>query len=483
MRALPSAVVAVVTAVGVAACGGSGHAGSASLQSALSYFPQTSPVVATVDTKLYGPSARALTSAASGGTSATLVKAAVFSELAKLGIDYDRDLKPLFGQPIVVGDGGVTVRGTATPLLVAWQTESATALTHLLHDLHGVTRAGTHDGATMYALGSIALATRGPLLLVSNSAATITTALDRHRAGVGFSAAEYAQDTRGLPSGLISVVGDLQTALDTPTATQARKIPWVAAIKGYGVSLSSTSHHVALRFRLDTSGRPLSAADLPIASGSQAPGLAGSLPIDAALRDPGQVFAFILGATRSTGTGAFATLVRQEHAFQARTGVNIESFLRSLTGTLQLTSDGHTTIACLPTSAANAATFAKLIAHPAGHDSSRPLGNGFYAIREPSGTTFTAGVVGDEIVIGRRATVAQEQAYAHTASSASSSAGGGALDARVALGTLIRENLHAGANPLLGKLLSSIGDLTASAQASPQALTGTISVQVSRPAG
>jgi hypothetical protein len=481
MRRLGPAALAALTALGLVACGGPSHSGSVPLDTALSYFPQSTPFVATVDTKLDAASGRALESAENGETSSALVKAALFSKLAQLGIDYNRDLKPLLGNPIAVGVGGLKVSGSATPFLLAWQTDSATALAHLLADLKGATKTGTHDGATTYTLGRAALATHGALLLISDNAATISTALDRHRAGVGFSSAEYSRDTQGLPSGLVSIVGDLQSALDTPKTAQARKVPWVAAITGYGASLNATRHAVSVHFRLDTSGRTLTADELPVVSGGQAPGLAGSLPIEGGLRDPAQVYAFILDATRSAGPHAYTKLRRQEHTTQTQTGVDLDGFLRSLTGTLQFTSNGHETIACIPVSAADAATWEKLLAHPPQHGAGSSLGNGFYRVRETDGTTVIGGVVGDELVVGHRATVAQEQAYAHTTST--SGGGHGAVALRIALGTLIAENLHSTPNPIATKLLSAIGDLTASAQVSPQALTGTLSVQVTPPTG
>jgi hypothetical protein len=166
------------------------------------------------------------------------------------------------------------------------------------------------------------------------------------------------------------------------------------------------------------------------------------------------VYAFILDAARSTGGHAYAKWLRQERTTQTQTGVDVDSFLGSLTGTLQVTSNGHETIACLPVSTADAATWEKLLAHPPNHGVSSSLGNGFYRVRETDGTTLVGGVAGDELVAGHRATVAQEEAYART--TATRGDGHGAVAVRIALGTLIAE--------------------------SPQALTGKISVQITAPA-
>ena len=493
MRPVRRLMLIALTLLVVTACGSSGSGGSSAgtpLASALSYFPQDTPFVATVDTAANGASAQQMKALQGNDPQLALVKAGLFQELAKLGIDYNADLKPLLGNPVALGIGASQVSAETTPFLAAWQTNSQAALKRLVSDLKGVTRSGTHDGATMYQSGGAAFATDGALVLVSNSAATITAALDRHSSGVGLTAADYDRDTSGLPDNpLVSMVGDLQSALDTPKAAQARKVPWVAALKSYGVAITGSASKVSFAFRLDTTAKTLTGDQLPIADGSDGPGLAGSLPIQAGLRDPGQVYAFIADAERAADPSGYRKLLKNEANEKTQSGVDIDQFARSLTGDLSVTSDGHTTIARLKASAADAATYEKLLASPNLRTTSQSLGQGFYALAEKDGTKLVGGVADGELLLGN-GTPAQLRAYASTPASAGS--GTGALAYRIALAPLIRRAMTRSqtdalaamqTNPFETQLLSKLGDLSGSLQATPQALTGSASLPLKRNSG
>src|SRR5205085_3270803 len=85
----------------VAGCGSSSPA-SSPLSTALSYFPKDSPFVMSVQTDPNSPAikneeamTRRLPLASSG-------EAALTSELAQFGINYDADIRPLFGNPLLV---------------------------------------------------------------------------------------------------------------------------------------------------------------------------------------------------------------------------------------------------------------------------------------------------------------------------------------------------------------------------------------------
>jgi hypothetical protein len=468
MRRLSLLAPAVGAAVLLAACGSSSShsAVSSGLSTALSYFPTGTPIVATVDTSPNSAAEQQERAIEKQNPDLTLAKAALFAELAKAGINYNQDIKPLFGNPIALGVGAAQVSGNATPFLATWQTGSAKALAQLVTDLHA-TKTGTHDGATLYSLGSFAFAVDGAQLLISQNAANLTAALDRHGAGAGFSAAEYAGDTSGLPSdAVVSIVGDLQSALDTPSAAEARRVPWVSAIKGYGVTFSSTAKSVALQFRLDTSGHSLSASQLPIAQDSQAPALAigQGVPIAFGLHDPAQLYTFVLGAERSADPSGYQKLLRQESTAQQQTGVDIDSFVRSLTGDVP--------------------TWEKLLAHPGSGTTSTALGGGFYRLTESDGTTLVGGAVGNELLLGN-GSVAQERTFAGVAPTPSQ--GSGAVGFQVALGNLIKLALSrsatASASPFTGELASLFGNLTGSVQATPQALTGSATIQVNQSGG
>jgi hypothetical protein len=412
---------------------------------------------------------------------ATLIKAGLFQALAKLGIDYNKDVKPLFGNPIALGFASADVTGQNMPFLAAWQTESASALNSLVSKLKGFKATEHHDGATVYtAPGTGAVAVTGATVLVSNDSDTIDSALDRHAAKSGFSSAEYAQDTIGLPTdGAISLVGDLSQVLSLPSTAQAHKVPWVAAIKGYGVTVDDDQDSATLHFRVDTTGHPLSAAQLPIAAGAAAPGLAGDMPIQFGLRDPAQIFDFVKSVAKLTSPKSYRQLTSGEARIKQRTGVDFEQVIHSLTGNLEFESDEHAVLARVPVDSSKVGEIEKVLKDPSAGKiidrgtTSSPLGGGLYVIHSTSDPTnpIVAGVVGSELVIGSKATAAQVRAYAKAPESKVS--GSGSVVFKVAVDKLLAIALRNNPNPVYKQIAAKLGDLSGSVQADPSALTGT----------
>jgi hypothetical protein len=70
---------------------------------------------------------------------------ALFARLSQLGIDYNRDLRPLFGNLIALGAVGTPALTAAEvpPFLAVWVTKSATRLSALIGKLHSLRSTGT----------------------------------------------------------------------------------------------------------------------------------------------------------------------------------------------------------------------------------------------------------------------------------------------------------------------------------------------------
>jgi hypothetical protein len=481
VRRLTLIVVTAVSAFVVAACGssstsgGSGTAAPAPLTAALSYFPSGTPLVATIVTD---PHSSAFKGVEANTPDATLLKAGFFQELAKLGINYNQDVKPLFGNPIAVGIGSADVTAANTPFLAAWQTNSATALKRLVSKLKNFKVTEHHDGATEYSdAGTGVVAVTGATVLISNDSGTIDSALDRHAAKSGFSTTEYAQDTSGLPANSsVSLVGDLSQALSLPQAAQAHKIPWVAAIKGYGVTVDGDQKNAIVHFRIDTTGQALRPDELPIASGATAPSLAGDMSIQAGIRDPAQIWKFLLTATKAASPHDYQSILKGE-AKAKREGVDVDQFANSLTGDLDVESNTKTTLVRVPVSGDDTASIDKVLKNPDAESKikdtrSQPLGGGLYLVQEQSDPTnpVIAGVVDNQLLVGVKATAAQVRAYAKAPASPANASGSVAF--KVDVGDLIRLAYHRQSNPLLQQLASKLGDLTGSVQSSASALTG-----------
>jgi hypothetical protein len=382
-RGLILAIVAA--AVLVAGCGSSksSSAPPSPVTTALSYIPANSPFVITAATTA-NPGGQALVNRL---PNLALAETALFGRLRQLGIDYNADVRPLFGNPIAGGLELHSPTGAPNQFVAAWVTKDQSKLEALLKKLEpGLQKLGTRDGATVYSLGELALATDDATVVFASTQPTLNAALDRHAHGGGITSDDYSTAFKGLPQdGRLQVFGTLTQVLSMPSAAKAQSVPWVAALRGYAASINESSTGLTFQYRLDTSGGSLSTADLPIASGSTAPNFAGAAPIVAAVRDPAQIYAFAENAVKATNPREYQRFLKRQAAARSKTGVDITSLVKLATGDLIIDSDTHTTIGRVQVSdpAAARTTMAKLAAHPAALSQKPPvikrLPGGFYA--------------------------------------------------------------------------------------------------------
>jgi hypothetical protein len=405
---------------------------------------------------------------------------AIFAQMAKLGIDYNRDVRPLFGNPIAIGAVGTSgLNGSRVPpFLAVWVTKSATHLKAVVTKLPGVHPAGSHDGATLYSIGSYAAGITGPTLIVARSAQVLDQALDRHAHGEGFTTADYSRATTGIASdGAVEVFGDLSQVLAAPSAARARLVPWVSALRAYGASISASATGLTITFHLDTGGRALTTSELPIASGTSAPGVAGTLPIQAGVRDPAQIINFILTTLKQIDPAAAARLTKDEAALERRAGIDVTTEANILTGDLNIETDSHTTLGRMQVSdPASAQSFIQKLTKPGTGPKGpglTPIGGGFYTITA-SRPKVTVGLVGNELLVGR-ATPAQLRAFM-SAPSDGTSAGSGSITFQIALPQLIALTLKHAPSAIEQQLLGVLGNLTGSASATTGGLTGTLAL-------
>jgi len=485
MRRFPAFVLilALVPLV-LAACGSSSSSGGVR-GSELSYFPANAPFVLSIQTDPNSSAVKDGQALIGRFPIATVGEAALMSKLQQQGINYQSDIRPLFGNPIMVGAAQAASYGSATNnFLAAWVTKDAGKLSALVQKLH-LQSSGSHDGATLYSgsLGST-FAVDGATAVLGGSAAQVTAALDRHAHGGGMSDADATRDLAGLPQNtLIQAFGNLTGVLSTPRAANARRVPWVAAIRGYGAAISATNSGLSYRYRLDTSGSSLSASQLPIAGGSSAPSFAGSYPITFGLKNPAQVVNFVESAMQASSPTGYANFLRRQAAVRAKTGVDISALLKLLTGDLIVGSDGHTTVgrAAVSDPATAASDLGKLMSQPralfSNATSVQNLGGGFYAVKSPK-QTITLGVSGNELVVGR-APVAALRAFAAAPTTPAAGAQG-SLAFRVGLAELLRLALRKKPVPKAAQaIFQALGVFSGWTAASSSALTGNATLQLS----
>lgn len=463
-------------------CGSSSssHKQADPASASLSYFPASTPFVLSAATDPNSSAAKQSQSLQSKLPVLGLAKAAATARLQALGIDYQTDIRPLIGNPIAVGASTPTLTGAATnQFLIAWVTRSASKLKALLTKLH-IQPSGNHGGAQLYQAGRLSIAVDGATVLASADAGAVTAALDRHAHGGGLTPAAVAGDKAGLPSdSAVEAFGNLTTVLSSPGAAKARRVPWVAAIRGYGVAVNESASGVTFQYHVDTSGGSLSSAQLPIASGSTPPSLAGDLPIQVAMRNPAQVVRFAQSAAQAVSPASYGRYLTKLAKFKRKTGIDLNRLVGTLNGDLIIESDTHTTIGRASTSnpGAVAKALVDLSRAPKGvfNKATRftPLGGGLYDVKTAR-TRLTLGVIANQLVVGK-ASPAAVRAFA-TAPSTPAGGASGALAFKVALLDLLRSTLKHAPSPAAQAILNLLGDVTGSTSADPSGLSGRATV-------
>jgi hypothetical protein len=307
----------------------------------------------------------------------------------------------------------------------------------------------------------------------------VSAALDRHASGGGFTEAQLAADTAGLPQHTaIEAFGNLTGAL---SATSAHAVPWVGAIRSYGAAIAASSTGVNLQFRLDTSGGTLTAQQIPIAPGSTAPNLAGTMPIVVGVHDPAQVFRFAESAEQASNPTKYSQFLGRQATAKRKLGVDLNDLASLLTGDLIVESDTHTTLGRATVTNPPGATtiLAKLATDPGDlfpkATALKRLGSGFYEVQEGT-TPITFGVVGNQLTVGR-GTPAQLRAFA-AAPAAPATFAHGSVAFQIALPQLLQIVIKQAPPQILQTLLAQLGDITGWAASSTTALTGAASLAV-----
>jgi hypothetical protein len=468
-----------------AGCGSSKSPAASPLQTELSYYPSSAPFVMSIVTDPNSSAIKNLQGLVKRFPIATFGLSAITAKLDQAGIDYQSDIKPLLGNPLVFGASGPTLSSTSASnsYLVVWMTKDSKKLSGLIPKL-GLHKSGSHDGATLYQASSTAtFAVDGATILLAPSTTAVESALDRHANGGGVTTAQSQKAFTGLPHDtLMQAFGSLTGVLSQPSAAKARQVPWVAAIKGYAVSVSAASSGLTVHYRLDTSGRSLTDDQVPITTGSSPPNLVNVLPIAVGIQNPAHILSFVEAVEQTTNPATWAKFEKRQAAIKAKTGVDLNSLVKLATGSLIIGSDTRTTMGRAEVSdpAAAKSTLAKLVTLPSAllGKATRvdKLGGGFYAIKQRGSATITIGVVGDQLVAGK-ATPAQLRTFAAAPTSAATGAQG-SLAFRVALGQVLQLAMKQSPSKLAQTILGSLGDITGWAAASTSDLTGSATVAV-----
>ena len=486
-RRLIALLVAACTVV-VAGCGSSSS--SSPVATEVSYLPAGSPLVLSIATDPNGSAIHGVNALLGQFPFASLGIGALKQKLQQSGINYDGDVKPLFGNPVLISLSTIGVPSASTlshpassDALIVWQTKDGDKLKSLLGRVApGLHQSGQHDGATLYnGRTSGAFAIDGSTLVFAASAGSVNAALDRHKNGGGMTEAQYKAATAGLPSdALLSAFGNIGTFLNTQGFASARQVPWVGAIHSYAEAITASSSGLKLSYHVDTSGAQLTDAQLPFAPGNTAPALATNFPITLGIHDPAHILRFVESAEQVVSPVSYAAFQKRQAAARAKTGVDLNSLINLLTGDLIIASDTHNTMGRVtvsdPTAAANVLNKLSALRGVFKTNSLKRVAGGWRY-----GTAHSAlpvVLVGNQLVIGK-APLARLKAFA-TAPTTPATGAQGTVAFRISLTELISLALHSSASTsqVARSVLSQLTDLTGSTSASADGVTGNATLGV-----
>ena len=184
-----------------------------------------------------------------------------------------------------------------------------------------------------------ALARRGPVLVSAPDLAALRAVLRRRRDGrAQWTPRLLAERTLGLPATALARVALDAQALVARRGGDARRLPWVAALRRAAVTL--TPEVGALRARIRVTTAPgLAPAELPLVTGAAPPAVHGSGPLTASVRGPRQTVEFLRRTLDLLDPALLGGLRDAEGLLDRYAGVSLQQDLTDqLTGSATVTS-------------------------------------------------------------------------------------------------------------------------------------------------
>jgi uncharacterized protein DUF3352 len=291
-RALALLLALAALAAAASGCGSNNNARTA-LDDALGYMPRNSLAVVVIKTN---PDDQQIKNASAlldkfpfGATIKDRIRVALASSR---GVNFNTEVKPLLGNDAAIGvfppGGGATGNG----YVVAWKTKGGDIGKEIAKSGQKV---GSEQGATLYQGSDGTLsAVKGQVLIVAKTRALLDSALSARNSSSRMTEQDFTGALRGLDQGaLIRVTGDFQKLLATSAkSAQALKVPWVAALRTFGLTSSIDSDGISEDFLVRTAG--VSASQVPLATGAASPPVVkrpGEVAVG--VRNPAQVVNFI----------------------------------------------------------------------------------------------------------------------------------------------------------------------------------------------
>jgi hypothetical protein len=480
----------------LAGCGGGsgakGKVGDARAE-ALSYLPKGGPAVVEITTAPGSPAVKSALGLANRFPGSSLLLGQL-EDLIVQGtpLSYARDVRPALGNPLVLAPVSAAGLGNDRFVGAIVATDAGQARSFVAKV---GTKAGSHAGMDVYRnkknAGSF-FGLNGATVVFADGLANLQAAIDRHAHDTGANPADATGLTAGLPSdALVKVYGLVAPLIARGAgAAKARSVPFVNALKGYGVTVTATNDGLAANFRVDTSAASLPPSEQPLAAGGQPAALAATGPVDVGVRDVAHVVQYGEHLAQALSPATFPRFLAGLRAIGARTGIAVQRDFLGQLGDAAIATD--TTLFAVRVKAKDAAVLRTAIARLTPVVPVFLQGAGLPGLRlgaGPGGLTLLGrgrhyvaayGVVGGELVLGT-APPAQLAAFARqrTAAAAGTS---GALAFRgttTQLAQLILASVSPSRLPQVASLfLSRLGDAVGSATETAQAIAGRLTIPV-----
>ncbi len=335
MRPLRSlaALMACTAVLAVAAAGCGGDDDASGIGAALAYMPAETPFAVAIETDLEGDQYKSLDAILGRFPGADTIKSLLKAQvtMGQEGIDFDKDLKPLLGNPAVISatDVGSFLSDSEEAGFVAALQVADTDKLDALIEKTKVDEQGEVAGATVYQDEDTFFAVKDDVVVLAGSRELLDAALERADADEGLSEDDFEAGLEGLPDeALARVYVDVQGLLGRgEDAAAARKIAWVDALRTLGLTISATDDAIDVDFNLRTEGE-LGDEDLPLAAGDEAAEVVQRRgEIGVGLRDPGQLVTFFESALQAVDPDTYGDYEQGKRALAGRLDLDVDKDL------------------------------------------------------------------------------------------------------------------------------------------------------------
>jgi hypothetical protein len=314
----------------VAGCGGGDDSGSA-LDSALAYLPKDASFAAAIDTDVEGGQYKALRALLDKFPFGDQIEGSLLQQFERSsgGVRLDEDVKPVAGNPLVVGAAEPqAVTGDSNAYVVAMKAKDEGALGDLIDKLK-LRKAGEASGATLYQDGDTLLAVEGDMVVSAGDESVLKSALERADGDDHFDEDTFNEALDDLPeSALVRVYADLKALLTSdPGSVDARKVEWIGALTTLGLTVTAKENSIDVDFRARTEG-DLSDEDLPIAPGDDAPPVVKREgEVGLGIRDLAHIVRFGENAAQAIDPAGFGDYEQAKQTIDTQLGVSLDNDL------------------------------------------------------------------------------------------------------------------------------------------------------------